>query len=292
VALSYTVKEGLSGFRRAKFAALTATSALMITLVLMGVFGLLLYQGQQVSDWLRQRVGEIQVFINDPAAAETVRNRLLAQPAVREVEYISPQQAAEEFRQSFGEEADLFPGETFLPASFRVRVTPAYANADSLQRLAADVQTWSRVDEVFFNQALLMRVQHNLRILTGVGLALGVLVLLAALFLVGNTIRLTIYARRMLIRTMKLVGATNQFIRRPFLIEGLAQGFVAGVAACFALWLAYGVLTSLLPEMEVHAWPAGTPATVFALILLTGLLLGWLGSYVAVRRFITEVRLS
>ncbi len=291
--LSYTVREGLAGFRRARFAALTATSALTVALVLIAVFGLLAWQGSQVTNWLKQRIGEVQVFVSNAAderATNALRLKLEATRGVDEVVYISKEEAVAEFRREFGEEAGALPEDNFLPASFRVQLEPRWANADSLGGLAEQFASWNRVDEVIYNQPLLAKVQRNLRVFTPIALGLGFVVVAAALFLVGNTVRLTIYARRMLIRTMKLVGATNAFIRRPFLVEGIAQGVVAGIIACLLVWPVYGFLLRAVPQAQ--GWPGGSPLWTLGTVLLVGIGLGWLGSWMAVRRFIKHIQLS
>ena len=290
MSLAYSIKEGLAGFRRAKFAFVAATSATAVALVLIGMFVLLSYQAQQVTTWLRQRVGELEIFIEDvqEPIAVAIDARAAIMPGVDETEYISKEQAREIFRTEFGEGSEVFLDEPFLPASVRVRVEPAYANPDSLQRLVDEFSTWNRVTEVVFNQPLLVRVQQNLRLLTMFGFLLGLLVVLAALFLVGNTIRLTIYARRLLIRTMKLVGATDTFIQQPFIVEGVAQGVVAGGIASAVVWLLYGAMAGYLPQLSVSFW-----ALLVLAILITGIgaFLGWAGSFFAVRRFIKNVAL-
>jgi cell division transport system permease protein len=293
VPISYTVREGLAGFQRAKFAAFTATSALTVALILIALFGLLAWQGSQVTQWLKQRVGEVQVFVSDaadPRATNALGLRLEATPGVDAVEFISREQAAEQFRAEFGDEAGALPDVDFLPASFRIQLEPDYANADSLDGLAAHFAGLNRVDEVIYNQPLLAKVQRNLRVFTPIALGLGLVVVVAALFLVGNTVRLTIYARRLLIRTMKLVGATDTFIRRPFLVEGMAQGMVAGLIACLLVWPLYGFFLRAVPQAP--GWPGGTPLFVMALVFTVGVGLGWLGSWVAVRRFIKHVHVS
>ncbi len=290
MSLAYSIKEGLAGFRRAKFAFVAATSATAVALVLIGMFVLLSYQAQQVTTWLRQRVGELEIFIEDvqEPIAVAIDARAAIMPGVDETEYISKEQAREIFRTEFGEGSEVFLDEPFLPASVRVRVESAYANPDSLQRLVDEFSTWNRVTEVVFNQPLLVRVQQNLRLLTMFGFLLGLLVVLAALFLVGNTIRLTIYARRLLIRTMKLVGATDTFIQQPFIVEGVAQGVVAGGIASAVVWLLYGAMAGYLPQLSVSFW-----ALLVLAILITGIgaFLGWAGSFFAVRRFIKNVAL-
>ena len=291
--ISYTVREGLAGFRRAKFAAFTATSALTVALILIAVFGLLAWQGSQVTRWLKQRIGEVQVFVSNAADAQAtnaLRLRLEATVGVDEVVFISREEAADEFRREFGDEAGALPDADFLPASFRIQLEPEYANADSLDALAATFAGLNRVDEVIYNQPLLAKVQRNLRVFTPIALGFGLIVVVAALFLVGNTVRLTIYARRLLIRTMKLVGATDSFIRRPFLVEGMAQGVVAGLIAGALVWPVYGLFLRAVPQAQ--GWPGGSPLVVLLLVFAAGAGLGWLGSWLAVRRFIKHVQLS
>jgi len=140
-----------------------------------------------------------------------------------------------------------------------------------------------------FNQPLLVQVQQNVQTFTVVGALLGGLVLMAAIFLVANTIRLTIYSRRLLIRTMKLVGATDGFIRRPFLIEGILQGATAGAIAGGILLILRGALSGYLPQLGPLTFEAS--ALTLGGLIVFGLLLGWIGSYVAVRRFIRTVAL-
>jgi cell division transport system permease protein len=290
VRLPYSLREGIAGFRRAKFAALASTSAIAVALVLIGVMALVGYKGQQVSTWLRQRVGELEVHLQevDPSVAEALTTRAQAMPGVTSTRYISQKEAQKIFRRDFGEGADQFFESGFLPASIRVQVASDYANPDSLQALRSEFSTWSRVDEVIYNRELLAKVQRNLQLFTIVGLGLGSIVVIAALFLVGNTIRLTIYARRLLIRTMKLVGATDAFIRRPFLIEGALQGLLAGLLSAGVVGGLYALMVNYLSALRVSSVAL---AVLLAGIVLVGLVLGWLGSLVAVRRFIKNVAL-
>lgn len=299
VSFSYTLREGLSGFRRARLAAFTSVSALAIALVLIGLFALLGWLGQQAVDLLRRQVGQVEVYLDDASPEETERlqARLESITGVDSVGYVSQEEAAVIFREEFGEEARLFDDELFLPASFRVRLTGPYAAPDSLAAFQSVVERWQRVDEVAYDPDVIEDVLRNGRIFSSVGLGVGALVVIAALLLVGNTIRLSIYARRMLIRTMKLVGATNAFIRRPFLVEGLVQGLVAGVLAAAATWGLYTLILNELDQADaLHraamGWPGGSAWIALGGLVLLGMLLGLLASWVSVRRFIRHVRLS
>jgi cell division transport system permease protein len=294
LALSYTLREGLAGFSRARFAAVMAVTALAVALVLIGLVGLLAWQGQQVADWLRSQVGVVEVFLEPAPESDVarVRARLETMPGVATVGFVSQREAAERFRQDFGEEAVLFEEDLFLPASFHVQLQPDYAVADSLAQFKARVETWPRVDEVYYEQTLVSTVEQNVRRYALLGLGVGLVVVLAALLLVGNTVRLTIYARRLLIRTMKLVGATDAFIRRPFLVEGVAQGLAGGLIAALLVWPLYAGLQEMVEGLSGRGWPGGSPFVALGGIVLLGVLLGWLASWVAVRRFIRRERLA
>ena len=293
MSLSYSFREGLAGFSRTKFAAFASTSAMTVALFLIGLFALAAFEAQQVSDWLRQHVGEVEVFLVQDAGeeeAESLRQQILQTSGVAEATYISPEEAAETFQEEFGEGGDIFLDDPFLPASIRVQAEPGHAHPDSLSLMADEFEAWSEVDEVVFDRPLLAQVEQNRQLLTQVGGAFGILVVIASVVLVANTIRLTIYARRLLIRTMKLVGATDSFIRRPFLVEGMLQGLIAGGIAGGGLWAAYAAAADRwgfvggTSALEVGAVLAGG-------LIVLGMILGLLGSYLAARRFIKNVAL-
>jgi cell division transport system permease protein len=233
----------------------------------------------------------VELFLDDTSAeiAESLYDRTRATPGVAQAEYISKERAQEIFKEEFGEEADIFFDGAFLPASIRVTVEPDYINTDSLNALVAEFSSWNRVDEVVYNRPLLAKVQDNLRLLSLIGISIGALVLLASIFLVANTIRLAIYARRLMIRTMKLVGATDGFIRKPFIVEGILQGLISSLLALFILWVIQEVALAYVPQLPGLPW---SEALVFAGILIgAGFLMGWMGSESAVRKFLKQVSL-
>lgn len=287
--LPYSIREGLKGLARARFAAFASTSAMAVSLLLVGTVLVIGFEAAQVAQWLRERVGEAEIFLEvdtDDVTGQSLERRLALHPAVVSTRYVSKAEAVEIFRREFGEGAEAFFDRPFLPPSIRVQFRQAWANPDSLAALKDRLERIPRVDEVQYNQALLVAVQRNLRLITFFGAGIGFVVLLASIFLVANTIRLTIYARRLLIRTMKLVGATDAFIRRPFLVEGAAQGFVAGLLAAGLLWGAVESIVAWVPEL--HLGDAFLPLAM-GTVVGAGVALGWLGSLLSVRRFIRNV---
>lgn len=289
--LPYFLREGIANFGRAKFAAFASTSAITVALVLIGVFAVVGYEARVVSTMLQEQAGEMEVFIEETAgrdAQEALHARIETTPGISDTEFVSHEEAADIFRREFGEEASLFEDPTFLPASIRIEVTEAYANPDSMEQLASRIGEWRSVDEVVFNQDLLARVVQNRRLVTAIGIALGGVVVLASVFLVANTIRLTIYARRLLIRTMKLVGATDRFVRRPFLVEGGLQGLLGGGLAGGTVW---GLYHFFVRQLDMTAASLTVQLSLVGGLVGAGVLLGWLGSYFAARRFIQNVEL-
>jgi cell division transport system permease protein len=291
--LGYSVREGINSFRRAQFSTFASTSAIVVTLALIGVFTLLGYHASGVTAWLKQEVGEIEVFLTAHGESQvaTLRTTIFNHPAVDSVTFISRQDAEKIFMEEFGEEGDVFLGESFLPPSLKVHVKPEFATVDNLTQLVAYLWEQAGVDDVTFNRPLLVRVQANLRLFTLVSITIAIVVILASLFLVLKTIRLSIYARRLLIRTMKLVGATDGFIQRPFLVEGMIQGLIGGVIASIILVLFNSFLVDYISLLQVRPWPGGTAVIPVVLLLVAGIVIGWLGSRFATRRFIKKVEL-
>ncbi len=295
MAIFYIIREGFAGLRRARFAAFASISAMTVALMLMGLFVLVGYQAHHIMQWLKERVGEVELFLDADVTERQVRQlraELETWPAVREVQYISREEAQAIFRKEFGEEGEIFLDEDFLPPSLRVRLVPAYVHADSLKQLVPRLQQLASVQEVVFNQPLLVKVQQNVRMLSFGVLVLVIIAITGALFLLANTIRLTIYARRTMVRTMKLVGATNRFIRWPFVIEGAIQGVVAGLLASVLLWGVVQLMLGYFPQLEGQFWPGGRPFYTFGALVALGLCLGWLVSSFSVRRFIRQVSIA
>jgi len=289
--LPYFVREGVANLRRAKFSAVASTSAIAVALVLVGVFGIVGYEASVVSDMLREQAGQMEVFIEQDASEqvqEALHARIQTIQGIAQTEFVSHEEAAKIFRREFGEGASAFEDPTFLPASIKIEMKPTHTHPDSMARTANVIGEWRGVDDVVLNQELLVRVAQNRRLINAVGIALGGIVVLAAVFLVANTIRLTIYARRLLIRTMKLVGATDRFVRRPFLVEGIVQGFLGGTIAGGVVWGLYRVFFQQIDQAPL---PLRAELLLLGGLIGGGVLLGWIGSYFAARRFIQNIKL-
>lgn len=289
MSLRYVLKEGVAGLKRARLAVFTSTFSLFIAVFLIGILVWVGYHAWGVAQDLRSQV-EVEVFledIDDQSLAE-IRNRLEELEMVEELVYISRDSAATIFQEEFGYGSESLASISFLPASFTVTLQ-GDARIDDVDLMVADVGTWPGVDEVRFNMALLQMLQSRIETALLVGGGLTLLIVFAAVVLVFNTIRLTIYAKRDLIRAMKLVGATNGFIRRPFLVEGLFQGLIAGVVASGLLYLLFTLAVPVwVPQAADLGWPYGEWYYLAGSMVVAALIMGWWGSHWASRKFIRD----
>lgn len=279
--------------RRSRNNFITATLSMALVLYFLGIFlGVVLF-GQQLADRLRSKL-ELKVFLHDGIGElqqQDFELYLRHHPAVVSVRYISKEQAAAVLRERMGEGIiDLNGGLNPMQASFNLLLKPVYLSPDSLQRLEAAFEAQRPVAEVVYQGDRLNRLNQNLRTLSWLALGLGVILAVVAFFLIMTTIRLNIFARRLMIRSMELVGATRAFIRRPFLWRGLFQGLLAGGLAAGLLTLTFVSGQRWLRQSDLPEINLGLDAQIGLLsgIVLFGLSLGLVGSYLAVNRYLNR----
>jgi cell division transport system permease protein len=288
MSFGYILRESLSGFRRTKVATVGSMLTIMVAVLLMSLFGLLLSDAARIDAMLRGNI-DMEAFLEEPigeAKAEAVGRSLLADSAVAAVEYVPKERAAEIFREEFGEDAGEVLDFNPFPPSYRITLRDELRSAAAAGSLASRVEAIDGVDVVTWRKDLLDVLDRQSASLRAVALAVGVLVALSALFLVANTIRLAISARRKSVQAMKLVGASRFFVRAPFILEGVIQGALGAALAGLVLhylsaWLSTVVTGELAVFVRIE------PVT-YALVLAAGVLLGTAGSLIAVVKFIGD----
>ena len=292
MSIKYVIKEGTAGFKRAKLAVTTSIFSLFIAVLLLGILGRISYNVYTQAMSLKEIQIEVFLFDMDENSTEQVRNQIQNEDLVTNVTYISKDSASVIAAQDMGAGVSELIELNFLPASFKVDVNTD-SGAELVESLASRIQNIRGVDEVQYNKALLKALESNLSIFSLVGGGLGILILLAAVVLVYNTIRLTIYAKKDLIRAMKLVGATNGFIRSPFVVEGIIQGFIGGLLAVLSVFLIFEFLVPIyVPDIGIVAWPFGRWYFLAGAMIGLSILLGWWGSRLASRKYIAETYIS
>jgi cell division transport system permease protein len=289
MSISYTLRESFSGFRRAKISSLLSIITVCISLLLLGSFVAITVNAGRLVDALRARL-EMEAFLVEPATEGEIDSLVTAVSSLRGVEnvlFISKDDAVRIFKQEFGEDITTVLDFNPLPPSLKITLTPQYRTSTGTQEVYDRLVAMRGIESVVYRKALLELIDKRAAGLNKVMLTLGLIISLSAIFLVSNTIRLAIRAKQSLIQTMELVGATRGFIRLPFLLEGLVQGFCGGLlaAALLAGLLEYG---ARIVSAEFAPYLRMAPA-FYGSLVCAGILLGFAGSIISVVRFVRPV---
>lgn len=285
--MPYALREALQALRRAPMLTLLSAMMIALSLLVIGLFGLVTSNIQSGLNQLESRV-EIVAFLRDNADYNAVRiaqQEIDKLPEVRETRYISRAQALEIAKQELPEFRTVFAGldQNPLPASLEIALHPGQRGPEVVKRVADRVGTYPFVEQVSYGQDWLGTVYLLRRVAAAASMVLGVAFALVAALIIGAAVRMAIFARRDEIIIMRLVGATDAFVRRPFLIEGLGTGLVGGILAVLATYIIYNMLT---PELFTMDW---LPDVWVVGIILSGTILGALASGIAVRRHLREI---
>jgi cell division transport system permease protein len=282
--IGYLLRESVAGFHRRKLTTGVTVLIMASALLVLAVFtlvtvnlGALLTQAHSGID--------LRIFLNgelDGEARTEMQLRLLAIEGVQAANYISKDQALADFRQGLGEDAQLldYLEENPLPASFHVALTPDARNSAAVRQVRDKVAGWPQVVDVVFGQGWIEVLERWTFLFRMASLLVGLVVFVAAVFVISNTVKLTVASSARVIEIMKLVGATNSFIRTPFLCEGMLEGFLAGALAMVVLGVAHELLRSHIEGMIFF-----TPVQMAGFVLFC-LGLGLVGSYAALRQYL------
>lgn len=276
-------------YSRRRYQSSYVTTLVSITLVLfmLGLLGLTVLHARKLSDYVKENIG-FRVYMKSTvreAGIMQLQKILDATEYVKSTEYITPEQAAEELSRDLGEDFIDFLGYNPLPPAIDLRLKASYANVDSLEMIETELMKNEDVKEVFYVKSLVHLINSNIRKISILLLGFSGLLLIIAIALINNTIRLSVYSKRFIIRSMQLVGATQAFIRRPFLFKGVAQGLYS---ALITLLLLTGILYWLRNEypelMELQ--DLELLLALYGLVILLGIIISWSSTYFAVRKYL------
>lgn len=286
--IGYIFREGFSGFRRAKLSMFAAIMTICASLLLLGSFAILVLNANNVVESLREKV-EMEAFLADylsPVETSIVRDSIATIPGVREVRYVSKDDAAKIFKEEFGEDVHKVLDFNPLPASVKIFLKEGYRTAKGAAEVYEVVRSIKGVDEVIYRKSLMEMLDRRATTFLWIVFGIGLFITISSVFLVANTIRLAIYAKRKIIQTMKLIGATKSFVRGPFILEGLIQGFIGGALAAAILFLVFEYFARWI-SVELADFVRVKPV-YYAVVVFVGCILGFVGSTISIRRFITE----
>jgi cell division transport system permease protein len=285
--MPYALREALNALRRTPMLSFLSALMIALSLLVIGLFGLVTSNIQSGLNQLESRV-EVVAFLRDDADYNAVRiaqQDLSRLPQIREVRYISRAQALELARQELPEFREVFGGldQNPLPASLEIALHTGQRGPEVVKRIADRLSSYPFVEQVSYGQDWLGTVYLLRRVAGAASLVLGIAFALVAALIIGAAVRMAIFARRDEILIMRLVGATDGFVRRPFVIEGLGAGLTGAILAVAGT---YAIYRGLSPRMFTMQW---LPDIWVFGILAAGAILGGLSSMIAVRRHLQEI---
>jgi len=281
------MKEAKVVKRRLRSSYFISIISIALLLFMVGLMGLLILNARTLSEYVKENIGFSVILEEDVKEVDIIRiqKNLDATDYVKSTRYITKERAASELEEMLGEDFISFLGYNPLLPSIEVNLFAAYANPDSITIIEKDIEQFSNVKEVHYQKSLVHLVNENIRKISMILTIFSLMLLLISLSLINNTIRLSVYARRFIINTMQLVGATNTFIRRPFLFKSAAHGLYAAV---FANALMLGVIFMAQKEFaELFGFQnLQTTGLLFVSIIILGIIINWISTFFAVSRFL------
>ena len=258
-----------------------------MVLVLLGLVVFSVQTSRNLSQWVKENL-TVTVMLSDDVSvngAKKLCRDLYHRPYSRNIDYISKEQALKEQTEAMGSDPSEFLGVNPFPATLELQLKSDYANRDSLKWIAKELQKNPKITDVAYQVDLMDSVNHNLTKLNLLLLGLAVLLTFVSFSLINNTVRLSVYSRRFLIHTMKLVGASWGFIRRPFMNQALLIGVIAAIMAIAVLGgLFYGLYYYEPNIVAVISWRE--LAITAGAVLLFGIIITAACSYISVNRFL------
>jgi cell division transport system permease protein len=283
------VKKRENGLSKARLRSsyLTLIVSISLVLFLLGVLGIVIINARGLSDYFKESLS-FSIMLDEEAKEADIRmlqKDMDAKPYVKSTEYVSKDEAAAKLKNDLGEDFVNFLGYNPLSPSIDVYLHAPYTSPDSVSKIEKYVRQYSFVKEVYYQESLLYLINENVKKISLFILVVSLFLFLVALTIINNTIRLSVYSKRFLIRTMQLVGATKSFIRKPFLVKSVFHGLIAGL---IAITLLLGLLYLVEKEFFLLFTFQDTNLLFLlgAAIIITGIVINVISTFFSVNRYL------
>lgn len=273
--------------QKLKTSSVTVVISLALVLFMLGLLGLVVINAKKLSNHIKENIG-FQVVLKDTtttAELDILKQEISSSAFTKQVDYLSKDEAAKKLQKDLGEDFITFLGYNPLLSSLDVKLNSEYTNIDSLAGFEKQIMQKHFVKEVIYHKDMIKQVNDNAKVISMYILIFSGLLLVVAIALINNTIRLSIYAKRFLIRTMYLVGATQGFIRMPFILKGIRQGVIAGILAGFLLAGFLVLSTNYIPDL-LQLQDPNLLIVLFGGIVALGILISGLSAALSVSRYL------
>jgi len=263
--------------------------SLSLVLFMLGVLGLLLINSQKISNYVKENIGFTIMLNDDINDVERINleKELVSANFVKNTRFVSKSEAAQKLQKELGEDFISFLGYNPLLNSIEITLNAKYTSVDSLSLIAENLSKNTKIYEIFYQKDLIKKLNENVNKLSLFLIVFCLLLFFISFTLINNTIRLSIYSKRFLIRTMRLVGATNYFIQKPFLEKSIYEGVYSSI---FAVFLLMGSINLVQKEIAsiLNINDIKNIGIVFILIFTFGLLISFFSTYFAVKKHIYQ----
>lgn len=273
--------------RKLRTASASTVISISLVLFMLGILGLVLVNAQRLSNYVKENIGFTVMLKEEIKEVDVLQfqKTLDASQWVKSSQYVSSEEAAAILQKDLGEDFISFLGYNPLTASIDINLHADHTSLERMSTLESELSDHDLVSEVVFQKDLVDSINQNVQKVSLLLLSFCLLLLIIAVALINNTIRLSVYSKRFLIRTMKLVGATHGFIRKPFLFSGLTQGVFGALIGILLLMGALYGIQSEMPELLVLQ-DLPTVGVIMGGILLMGMLMSLLATNRAVGKYL------
>ncbi|MBC8052856.1 MAG: cell division protein FtsX [Sphingobacteriaceae bacterium] len=279
--------ESSAASKKTKTVYISTVISIALVLLMIGLLGLIMVHAKNLSNYVKENI-VLNIIVSDGAKEVDVlalQKQLDAHPFVLKSQYVSKELAARNLQKDLGEEFVEFLGYNPLLSSIDIYMKADYANNSSIQTFSNQLTKNPLVKEVIYQKSLVDMVNQNIKVIGLVILAFACVLLIISIALINNTIRLSIYSQRFLIKSMQLVGATKNFIRKPFISYGVLHGLLGALIAIILLLLTLYVAQQQIPELIIlRNWVEF--AIVFAGVLAIGIMISFFSTYFAVSKYL------
>ncbi len=263
--------------------------SISLVLVMVGLLGLIVLHGKNLSNFVKENI-VLNVVIKENAGDNeifTLQSNLEKNESIKSTQFISKESAAKNLSKDLGEDFVKFLGYNPLSASIDVYLKAEFANKERIQKLVTKLKKKEIVKDVIYQESLIDMVNENLKSISLVIIAFGFTLLLIAIALINNTIRLAMYSQRFIIRSMQLVGATKGFIRKPYIVSGMIHGLLGGIVAILLLLSTLYIAKTEMPELAMLQNYVEF-GVLFAAIILMGIIISIFSTYFAVNKYLNQ----
>lgn len=261
--------------------------SISLVLFLLGLLGLLVLNSQRVADYFKEQIA-ITIFLKDSAKEVEItqlKQSLALAEYTKSAEFVSKEDAAKDHQEILGENFIEYLGENPLQNSIDVYVLADYVTPEKMEEITSELKSKGFVDDVIYDKPLIAQLTENVQRISFWVLVISGIFTFIAVLLINSSIRLSIYAKRFTIKTMQMVGATKKFIRLPFVWKSVRLGLIGAVVAMVGMGVVLYYLNESFPQLQLLGDPIML-VVLFAFVLLMGIVITWISTYVATQRFL------